>query len=201
MSTCQRRFVIIGLVLIMIGVFGAMQQAGAQVEPFIGEIRWVGFNFAPTGWATCDGQILAISQNTALFSLLGTTYGGDGKTTFALPDLRGRVPLHSGQGPGLSQRTIGEKGGAETVTLTTSQLPAHTHQAVGTSNVATAVSPAAGVWATKTRTPLYGAAGSNANMAAGAIGPTGGNQPHENMPPFLGLTCIIALQGIFPSRN
>ena len=177
------------------------REARADGDPWIGEIALVAFNFPPVGWATCDGQLLSIAQNTALFSLLGTTYGGNGQTTFALPDLRGRVPIHMGQGPGLTPYTIGEVAGTETVTLLSSQMPAHSHVVSastlnGTSDVPTGAFPAknaAGV-------PSYVAA-ANANMAGSMIGPTGGNQPHDNRQPFLTMNYIIALQGIVPSRS
>jgi microcystin-dependent protein len=178
--------------------------AHAQWEPFIGEIRWVAFNFAPVGWATCEGQLLLISQNSALFDLLGTTYGGDGKTTFALPDLRGRAPIGQGQGTGLTTRGLGDRGGQETVMLTQDQLPPHTHAALASSSTATTKSPAGNVLATASgpgqRTTIYAPGPSNVTLGGSAIGTVGGGQPHENMPPFLTLTCIIALQGIFPSR-
>ncbi len=177
--------------------------AAADGDPFLGEIALVPYNFAPRGWAFCDGQILSIAQNTALFSLLGTTYGGNGQTTFALPDLRGRVPMHcgGGPGPGLSTYNLGQTGGVENVTLLASQMPAHNHALNANSANGTSDSPvnalpgknASGV-------PQFSAA-SNAAMAAGAIGLTGGNQPHENLQPYLGLNYVIALQGIFPSRN
>jgi microcystin-dependent protein len=170
-------------------------------NPFVGEIALVGFNFAPVGWALCNGQLLAINQNTALFSLLGTMYGGDGVTTFALPDLRGRVPLHMGQGPGLSNRTIGEAAGAESSTLTPAQMPAHTHQAMSTSFNGVTDSPVGNVPARDAAgTPIYGTV-PNAPMHAGAIQSTGGSQPHDNMQPFLAINYIISLVGIYPSRS
>lgn len=167
---------------------------GAQ--PFLGEIQIVGFNFAPKGWAMCNGQLLSISQNTALYSLLGTTYGGDGTTTFALPDLRGRFPIHAaaGNGPGLSNRDMGEVGGQESVTLLTSEMPQHTHglPAAGeqTSDRPGGLVPAKG--------GNYGTANSGPSMAPSQV--SGGNQPHENMPPYLGMNFIISLEGIFPAR-
>src|SRR5262245_8397012 len=215
---------------IAFGIFvsiAVMPGTALAQEPFIGEIRWVGFNFAPKGWATCDGQLLPISQNTALFSLLGTTYGGNGQTTFALPDMRGRAPLHPGQGPGLSPRDLGEVGGTETVTLTLAEMPTHSHSLAahthdipalpvevrGSSFAATKTSPAGSVLATP-GTNIYGFGIADVTLAAGAAvsapgttggasGPTttaGGSTPHQNMPPFLGVSCIIALEGIFPSR-
>jgi microcystin-dependent protein len=172
-------------------------------EPFIGEIRMVGFNFAPRGWALCNGQILSIQQNTALFSLLGTTYGGDGRTTFALPDLRSRVPLHQGQGPGLSNRTLGEQSGQEAVTLTTAQLPAHAHSAQCSSGKGNTNSPTGKLWSKDAgvQSATYTGNAPDGAMAANAIGNTGNGQPHENMPPFLAVTFVIALEGIYPSRN
>lgn len=164
-----------------------------MTEPFVGELRLMGFNFAPTGWAQCNGQLLPINQNQALFSLLGTYYGGDGQTTFALPDLRGRLPMHAGQGPGLSDRTQGETGGSEAVTLTTTQLPAHAHTA-GVADVERTTNRPTGIPA---RGGAY-AADATATVPSGAAG---GSQPHENMPPFLVLNWCIALQGVYPSRN
>ncbi|WHM40899.1 tail fiber protein [Streptomyces sp. BPTC-684] len=167
-------------------------------EPFVGEIRMVGFNFAPRGWAQCNGQLLPISQNTALFALLGTTYGGDGRTTFALPDLRGRVPLHQGAGPGLSPRTLGESTGAETVVLTAGQLPSHTHTLKGaatrqdTNRVTGAALSNSGYYSTQTPT---------ADMHPEAVAATGGSQPHDNVQPVLCVNFVIALEGIFPSRS
>ena len=165
-------------------------------SPFVGEIRAFGFNFAPNGWALCNGQLMAISQNTALFSLLGTTYGGDGKSTFALPDLRGRAPIHRGQGTGLSNRNQGETGGSEIVTLLESQLPSHTHQ-VAASTLVKTKNPGGSVHASG------GAYGTTPNTAMhpGMVQPAGGGQPHENMSPFLTVNWCIALQGIFPPRN
>ena len=171
-------------------------------DPFLGEIYIAGFNFAPRGYATCDGQILSIAQNTALFSLLGTTFGGNGQTTFALPDLRGRVPMHFGQGPGLSARTLGEGGGQETVTLTLSQSPQHTHSLMANGNPGTFDVPNGHLISRETAgTPIYGDNASPIAMAANAIGNSGGNQPHNNMQPYLVLNFYIALEGIFPSRN
>ena len=180
---------------------GLSQSTLAQVEPFVGEIRFVGFNFAPIGWAKCEGQLLSISQNTALFSLLGTTYGGDGQTTFALPDLRGRVPLGPGQGTGLTNRDLGETGGAEQVTLDVTQIPPHAHAAMASSADATAIPPAGNVWAPLKNKAAFSSAAPDVAMSPAAIGVTGGGLPHENMPPFLGVTCIIALEGIFPARS
>ena len=159
-----------------------------------------GFNFAPQGWAMCNGQILPISQNTALFSLLGTSYGGNGQTTFALPDLRGRVAIQQGQGPGLSSYSIGEVTGVETVTLTSNQMPQHNHGVVANGAPATATRPNGAVPA-RTGTNEYAPAPDGTAMNAGMIATTGGSQPHTNLPPLLVVTFCIALQGIFPSRN
>lgn len=177
----------------------------ASMEPILGEIKMVGFNFAPVGWAICNGQLLPIAQNSALFSLLGTTYGGDGRTTFALPDLRGRVPINQGQGPGLSQRVIGEILGEENHTLTSTEMPAHTHPV--TVNPACSAedasngSPVGQVPATST-TPAY-TSPATGTMApsSGTAGIAGGSQPHNNMQPSLTVNFIIALQGIYPSRS
>ena len=172
-----------------------------MATPFIGQITLFAGNFAPRGWAFCNGQLLAISQNTALFSILGTTYGGNGQTTFALPDLRGRVPIHPGQGPGLSPYDLGQQGGTETVTLSVSSLPAHTHSVSpgATNGAQTTNRPARAVPA---RGGAYAASPSaDASMAPTSSAATGGGQPHANTQPYLGLNYIIALEGIYPSRN
>lgn len=160
-----------------------------------------GFNFAPRNWAFCDGQLLPIAQNTALFSLLGTTYGGDGRTTFGLPDLRGRVPLHdgSGTGPGLSSYSLGQQGGLETVTLTAQQIPPHNHLQACSSDDPNSGSPA-GNFPAAVSPPIY-SSGANAAMANTAVGNAGGGQQHENRQPYLAINFCIALQGVFPSRN
>jgi microcystin-dependent protein len=173
-------------------------------EAMIGEIRMFAGNFAPRGWALCNGQLLSIAQNTALFSILGTTYGGDGRTTFALPDLRGRVPISAGQGPGLSDKRLGQQGGQETVTLTANEMPAHTHTATINADTSVAISdqprnliPARNAAAT----PQYGdKITGKLNDKTVSVENAGGNQPHENMPPYTTVNYIIALQGIFPSR-
>jgi microcystin-dependent protein len=177
--------------------------ASAQSEPFLGEIRCFGFNFAPRGWLPAEGQIMAIAPNTALFSLLGTTYGGDGQTTFALPDLRGRSIVGVDQGPGLTPIEIGEFGGAEATTLSTAQLPAHTHVVTpqGGAGDATLVSPAGAVPATKARTTLYAPGPGSVPMAPTATSSTGGSQPVPIRSPYLGMNCDIAVEGIYPSRN
>jgi microcystin-dependent protein len=170
-------------------------------QPFLGEIFASGFNFAPQGYAFCDGTLLSIVQNTALFSLLGTTFGGDGRTTFGLPDLRSRVPLMFGQGNGLSPYNLGDNGGVENVTLNQAQMPMHSHQLNASSANGSSTSPSGGVSAKSSQADkVYGAA-NGAIMSGGAIGVAGGNQAHENRQPFLALNYYIALVGIFPSRS
>jgi microcystin-dependent protein len=169
-------------------------------EPFIGEIRLFAGNFAPRDWAFCEGQLISIAQNTALFALLGTTYGGNGQTTFALPDLRGRVPMHMGQGPGLSGHTQGEVAGTEQVTLLATQMPPHSH-ALRASTAAASGSTPAGALLGATSVNSYDNTAAGTAMATVAIGSSGGAQPHQNMAPTMVLSYIIALAGIFPSRN
>jgi microcystin-dependent protein len=179
-------------------------------QPFVGEIRMFGGNFAPVGWAFCDGALMPISENDVLFTLIGTTYGGDGQSTFALPDFRGRVPLHQGQAAGGSNHVIGENAGSETVTLGTNQIPSHTHavnasgavpppavSAVNVTGVDTTWVPASPVPKPK----LYGAAGGLVPMAPNSVQVAGGSQPHDNMAPYLAVNFIISLFGIFPSQN
>jgi microcystin-dependent protein len=168
-------------------------------QAFIGEIKLFGSNFAPRNWAFCNGQLLAIAQNQAMFSLLGTMFGGNGTTTFALPNLQGRVPLGQGQGPGLTNRTMGEVAGSESVTLLQSQIPPHTHAVNALSSNGTQTSAAGAIWATGQA--QYSSNPPNAALNAGAYGVTGNSQPHENMPPVAAVSFIIALAGIFPSRN
>lgn len=187
--------------LLICSVFASALQAQAA-EPFLGQIAFVPYNKAPNGWADCNGQLLSIAQNQALFSLLGTTYGGNGTTTFALPDMRGRVLISQGQGPGLSPYIIGEIGGAETVTLTTQQMPAHTHTVNAVSAEGNQNSPTNNLPAdTKGLDKEYSDVAANTTLKGTMISPTGGSQPHENRPPFVTLRCIIALQGIYPSFN
>lgn len=170
-------------------------------EPFVGEIRMFAGNFAPQSWAFCDGQLLAVSQNDALFSLLGTIYGGDGRTTFGLPDLRGRVPVHAGDGPGLSPRRLGAKGGAESVTLTVNQLPSHTHQMQASSGTADRTSAQGNVLAQSGLDNYRTIGGSDVNLASTGVSSVGGSQNHANLAPFLCVHFIIALFGIYPSRQ
>lgn len=170
-------------------------------EPFLGEIRLFPYNFAPRGWAFCSGQLLSIAQSTALFSLLGTTYGGNGQTTFGLPDLRGRSALSSGTGPGLQTYDLGEVAGVETVTLITTQMPQHNHSVLASSTDSSAKNPSGNIPG-GTASPVYAAANTANNvMAPNMIGIAGGSQPHENRSPYLVLNYCIALEGIYPSRN
>ncbi len=170
-------------------------------EPFLGEIRMFGFGFAPQGWALCNGQLLPISQNTALFSLLGTTYGGDGRTTFALPDMRSRVPVCQGQGPGLSSYAEGQAGGAETVTLAAAQMPGHTHPVKASSGAADSDQPGGRALA-RSASHIYTAKPDTSTvMNADMLGDAGGSQPHGNIQPYLAVYFCIALTGIFPARN
>lgn len=169
-------------------------------EPFLGEIRTFGFTFAPRGWASCDGQLLPIAQHQALFALLGTTYGGDGRTTFALPDLRGRVAVHVGRGPGLSSYRQGERGGEEAVALTPEQLPSHTHDVRARDRRGRSRIPTGRFLARVTRGRLY-APDHDVLLHPDTVTETGGGQPHPNLPPHLVLNVCIALQGIFPSRS
>jgi len=174
-------------------------------DPFIGEIKLFAGNFAPYGWAFCDGQIMQIAQNTALFSILGTTYGGDGRTTFALPNLKGRIPLHFGQGPELTNHALGEAFGSETITLGANQMPAHSHSAtVKAANAGTTNQPQNNLFGKIARSNIYNTPDAAlANMAEGSVAlvNSGGSQPHTNMQPYLTLSYIIAIYGIYPTRD
>ena len=176
------------------------KQALAGADPFIGEIMWVGYTFCPRGWTEAGGQLLSISENTALFSLYGTTYGGDGRTTFALPDLRGRVSIHAGQGPDLSDYSLGQKSGLEAVTLTANEMPAHNH----TLNVSGGAvdKNAAGSILGSPKQKIYDApVAASTVLASSAMSEAGGGMSHENRPPYLTLRACIALTGVYPSRN
>lgn len=171
-------------------------------EPFVGQLKMFAGTFAPRGWAFADGQLLAVSQNDALFSLYGTTYGGDGRTTFGLPDLRGRVPVHLGQGPGLAEYRQGSKGGAEEVTLNVNQLPSHTHAWPATDATGTERAPAGHVPAAVSGSGrAYGTGGTTVDLPAAAVGDTGGSRAHTNIQPYLCINFIVALVGVYPSRN
>ena len=173
-----------------------------MADPFVAEIRIYPFNFPPKGWARCDGQLMPLSQNTALFSLLGTTYGGNGKSTFALPDLQGRAPMHPGQGPGLSLHDLGEESGSQTVSLLTTEIPAHAHTMRGdTVDTADTNVPSPNAsFAQSSGGTLYQTS-SNAQLAPQALAPAGGGSPHNNMQPYLTFYFNIALQGVFPPRS
>jgi microcystin-dependent protein len=167
-------------------------------EPFIGEIRMIGFNFAPVGWANCDGRLMPISENDTLFALIGTTYGGDGQETFALPDLRGRVPIHVGPQIGSG---LGASGGSENVTLTVQQIPSHSHPLLAADAIGGAKSPANNFLARPTTINMYSGDSPDTQLGTAAIMPTGGSQPHENMQPFLCINFVISLFGIFPQQT
>lgn len=174
-----------------------------MATPYIGEIRMFGGNFAPVGWAFCNGALQSISQNPVMYQLLGTTYGGDGVNTFALPDLQGRIPVHQGQGAGLQNYVLGQKSGVETVTLTVAQLPSHSHTALGSATGGAATTPANNTWGNNAIANKSFGPGTSANnsMNAGSMGMTGNSQPHDNMLPFLVISFIIALNGVFPSQS
>lgn len=170
-------------------------------DPYVGEIRMFGGNFAPAGWMLCLGQLLPISENEVLFQLIGTTYGGDGESTFQLPHLQSRVPLHMGSGPGLSTRIIGETGGVESVTLTTQQIPNHGHPAIGAAVTADQTSLSGALPGNSVTITPYLNTAPDAPFNAAAIGPSGGSQPHENLQPYLCINFIISLFGLFPSQT
>lgn len=175
-----------------------------MADPFVAEIRIFPFNFAPRGWAWCDGQLLPLSQNTALFSLLGTTYGGNGKSNFALPDLQGRAPMQPGQGPGLSLHDLGETGGSETVSLLESEIPSHSHALRANTDFADlqTPSPARSMARSQNASAYQSTTNSNVvNLSGNALSPAGGDQPHNNMQPYLTFYFCIALQGVFPPRT
>jgi microcystin-dependent protein len=170
-------------------------------SPFVAEIRMFCGNFAPIGWALCNGQLLPISQNTALFSILGTTYGGDGKTTFALPNLQGMSPMGQGDGSGLTPAVLGQVGGTATVALTTSEIPAHTHRALGVAHAGSSPSPSGSTWAKEGHELYTSSASARTSMNPAALASQGDGQPHNNLPPYLVVNFIIALQGVFPPRS
>lgn len=173
-----------------------------MADPFVAEIRIFPFNFAPRGWAWCDGQLLPLSQNTALFSLLGTTYGGNGQSNFALPDLQGRAPMHPGQRPGLSLHDLGETGGSETVSLLESEIPSHSHQTRAANEESNSNSPSVNTtFAVSAKANVYAPQNPNVAMSPNTLAPSGGNQPHNNMMPYLTFYFNIALQGVFPPRT
>jgi microcystin-dependent protein len=172
-----------------------------MADPFVAEIRIFPFNFAPKGWAFCDGQILPLSQNTALFSLLGTTYGGDGKSNFALPNMQGNAPMHPGQGPGLSLHDLGEVGGSDTVSLLQSEIPSHSHAVNASGAEGTSPSPNNQLVASGVGVNMYTTSLNATTLNPSAVAPAGGDQPHNNLQPYLTLNFNIALQGVFPPRG
>jgi microcystin-dependent protein len=186
------------LLLLLTFMFALLPAASAQ--RYIGSISLVPYNFAPLGSLMCDGSLLPITGNDALFNLIGTTYGGDGQTTFALPDCRGRVVIGMVPGP-VSNYILGQRAGQETVTLTVSQIPAHTHTAMASTSFGNTVSPASAYWAPRSRTFLFSAPSNLVNMAPGALAPAGGSQPHDNLKPYLSLNYVVWVEGIFPSRD
>lgn len=190
--------VLAGAASIVVGM--AWTAPAGAVTPFVGTIRYFAFNFAPVSWAHCDGQLIATNQNDALFALIGTTYGGDGRTTFGLPDMRGRVPVHQGTGPGLSPRQMGQRAGAPTVTLNANQI-SHTHTLRANSNAGDQADPTGHTLAVDGADTVYLNAAPDVQMHANSITNTGGSQAHNNQPPSLGVYCNIAMFGIFPSRN
>ena len=192
LSLCLNVFLLLSM--------GAATNVVNAEEPFIGEVRWFAGNFAPRGWSFCDGQLLPISTNTALFSLLGTTYGGDGRTNFGLPDMRGRSMMHVGSGPDLSFRRQGEKGGQESVALNTNQFASHNHVLHANDTGGDSVVPVGRVISSVGRLQLFASA-ADTSMNASSIAFTGNSQSHENMQPSIALNCIIALTGVYPSRN
>lgn len=199
----MRRALVFLAALGLLGAGVSPTSARAGVDPFIGELMLFGGSFCPRGWAEADGQLVNVASNEALFSIYGTLYGGDGRTTFGLPDLRGRVPLHTGRGPGLSNRVQGSRGGQEAVTLTESEIASHAHALVGTPEVATERTPGGKLLASKERISQYSSTqpGTLVELAPESIAPAGGSQPHDNMPPYLTLRWCVALTGVFPSRN
>jgi microcystin-dependent protein len=171
-------------------------------QPYIGEIRMFGGNFAPAGWMFCQGQTIPISENDALFTLIGTTYGGDGQETFQLPDLQGRLPLHAGQGPGISQNyQLGEKGGVESVTISTQTMPIHNHAAIASNDAGTSPNPSNNLLAVNNVVQFFSGDVGNNPMAGSSILPVGGSQPHENLQPYLCVSFIISLFGVFPTQT
>src|SRR5947209_10428416 len=170
-------------------------------EPFVGEIRMFGGNFPPSGWAFCNGQLIPITENDTLFNLIGTTYGGDGQETFALPDLQSRVPIHQGTGADGITYQLGEQGGVESVTLTTQQIPIHTHSMIATTGLGAAPSPAGNILAQCAAVKMYSGAAATTPLNNQTITPAGGSQPHENLQPYLAINFIISLFGVFPTQN
>ncbi len=195
-----RRFALLALG-IAFALVPAGSSAGAGSQPYIGEVRIFGFDFCPVGWIAANGQLVSIAENDTLFNLYGTTFGGDGVETFAMPDLRSRIPIGTGTGIALSPRSLGEQGGAEEVTLSVAQLPAHTHAAGASSQTDNSVAPSGTLRGQKLRTKFHRSGGAgNTTMAAGAVAPAGGSQPVPNVPPFTAMNVCVSLFGIFPTQ-
>lgn len=197
----RKKIVLLCMQVCLLFSLSVSNSVSFAAEPFLGEVRWFAGNFAPRGWATCDGQILSIASNQSLFSLLGTNYGGDGRTTFGLPDMRGRGMMHRGNGPGLSSRQLGEKSGVEQVTLQVSELSSHTHQLRGNDTRADTVLPDGRVIGKNGRLLSFADTPDSDMRDSSIAAQESSGQPHNNMQPYIALNCIIALQGVFPSRN
>jgi microcystin-dependent protein len=197
----MRRYLILLVGVSFLGLASSPRASAQASQPYVGEVVIVAFNFAPQNWASCNGQLLSIAENDALFALIGTTYGGDGVSTFALPDLRGRVPIHQGQGPGLNNYILGQTGGQETVTLSINQMPAHEHTISGQSALGATSIPTGSVWASQSKLNVYSSANPDTPMNPASVSTAGGNQAHDNRSPFLTLNYIISLFGIFPSQG
>ncbi len=193
------KYLVAASLLLDLGLQATLVRAEA-VDQYIGQMMWVPYNFAPRGWAFCNGQLLSLAQNTALFSLLGTTYGGNGQTNFALPDMQGRLMVNAGQGPGLSNYGQGQSGGEETHALNVSEIPAHSHMIAAVDTSADATSAASNLHGPSAPGKAYGSSASAA-MSVAALSSSGGGQGHNNMMPYVTLNCIIALQGVFPPRQ
>ncbi len=199
----RRIFIKFAFVFALLGVLSLTQKAGAELDPMLGEIMATGFNFCPRGWAMCDGQILPINQNQSLFALLGTTFGGDGRTSFALPDIRGRMVLHQGNSAtsGSINHSLGQKSGEEAHIMAITEMPQHKHTANASTDTADNIDPEGNIWAAQDCNTLYSTGDGDVNMSSTAIENNDGGQSHENMQPFLTINYCIALQGLFPSRN
>jgi len=203
MNNTLSKFLIVAVAVTVLGAGVSVSRPAQAAEPFIGQIQYFPYSFAPRSWTDCNGQLLQIAQNTALFSLFGTIYGGDGRTTFGIPDMRGRGPLHQGTGPGLTNRRIGQSGGSETVTLSLTQIPSHRHSlnAHNDRRGSNTPDPTGAVLANDRRDETYSSEVPDTVLHSDSITATGGGQAHDNMAPFLTVRCSVALQGTFPSRS
>ncbi len=201
MKSIKRITIVCSMLLLLLGAGLTATTPANAAEPFIAQVKAFGFNFAPRGWAPCDGQLLPIAQNTALFSLIGTTYGGDGRTTTGLPNLQGRFVMHQGRGPGLTDRRLGQTGGVESVTLSQAQIPSHSHTLRANQNLGDTDTPGGNSLAAHGRNSQYSTSAPDVSMNSNAITETGGSGAHSNMPPYQVLNYCIALEGMFPSRS